>query len=373
MSYNNNYSRDREESHPGIFRGVFDLLLVVITMLCSITLLLTLLSPYIEPSSWWIFPILALVAPAIYILNAVITLYWIIRWRWIVALPTLILLLIGASKVSLFVKMESGKDYGLESYKGMIKVMSYNVKLFINTDDDWATDDIMQYIETQSPNVICLQEYNTSAAKLKEHINTTLKGYNRVIDNGLALFSRYPIIQSEVIFNADDDDLMHGMWVDILVGKDSIRVFNNHLYSTSIKMQDDEYLTSSQIVNDTLRRERLHDIVTRFHGGAIERAKQVNRISTLIAESPYPTIVCGDFNDTPLSYTYRVMSRGLQDAFRECGKGYSHTYRGFYNTLRIDYILVSSALKPRSYLSDEECLISDHLPITAHIEILERK
>ena len=60
-------------------------------------------------------------------------------------------------------------------------------------------------------------------------------------------------------------------------------------------------------------------------------------------------IVCGDFNDTPISYTYRTMSRDLNDAFRKVGRGYSHTYRGFFNMLRIDYVLCSDEFAPLSY------------------------
>mgnify|MGYP000783241517 FL=1 len=76
-------------------------------------------------------------------------------------------------------------------------------------------------------------------------------------------------------------------------------------------------------------------------------------------------IVCGDFNDTPMSYVYRTMARGLRDAFRECGSGYSHTFRGFYNTLRIDYVL-SGGFEPLSY----EVLpvdYSDHHPVVVRL------
>ena len=86
---------------------------------------------------------------------------------------------------------------------------------------------------------------------------------------------------------------------------------------------------------------------------------------------PYATrtrrIVCGDFNDTPLSYTYRLMSRGLQDAFREKGRGFSHTYRGFYNTFRIDYVLVSDDFEVLSY-EVPSVEFSDHHPVFVRLK-----
>ena len=79
------------------------------------------------------------------------------------------------------------------------------------------------------------------------------------------------------------------------------------------------------------------------------RAMQADTIADIIAASPYPVIVCGDFNDTPISYTYRRVSRKLKDAFREVGRGYSYTYRGFFDMLRIDYVLFDKRFTALGY------------------------
>ena len=44
----------------------------------------------------------------------------------------------------------------------------------------------------------------------------------------------------------------------------------------------------------------------------IQRADQVDIIKEDIRLSPYPVIVCGDFNDTPVSYTYKTLSKELR-------------------------------------------------------------
>jgi endonuclease/exonuclease/phosphatase family metal-dependent hydrolase len=90
-------------------------------------------------------------------------------------------------------------------------------------------------------------------------------------------------------------------------------------------------------------------MVSRLTENNILRAAQVDTLAQMIAVSPYPTIVCGDFNDTPVSYTYRSMARNLRDAFRWAGRGYSHTYRGFFDMLRIDYVMCSDEFEPLSY------------------------
>ena len=43
------------------------------------------------------------------------------------------------------------------------------------------------------------------------------------------------------------------------------------------------------------------------------------------------------------------MCEDMTDAFREVGRGYSHTYRGFFDMLRIDYVLCSDHFAPLSY------------------------
>ena len=57
----------------------------------------------------------------------------------------------------------------------------------------------------------------------------------------------------------------------------------------------------------------------------------------------------------------------MQDAFSECGSGYSYTFRGFYNLLRIDYVLLSEGLECVAY-EVPEVKLSDHLPVVVRFE-----
>lgn len=365
------YGYNRESGTPrrSVLGRIVSSVVLLLSMVAAIALLLTLLSPIIDPSVSWIFPVLGLIAPAVYVVNLILALYWIISWRWIYAIPIVTLLIFGISSISLFVNMEVSKDYGIESYKNMPKVMSYNVRRFINDDKQWSTKEVGLYIESQSPDIICLQEYMPNAKGLSTEIEERLNDYKKAEFNTLAIYSRYPIIKKEDIFAKDTNEMRRSIWADIVIKKDTIRVFNNHLHSTTIKAEDNEYLTSRQVVSDTLRSDKIKDMLVRFSHGSVERNKQVDTIAQVIAQSPYPVVVCGDFNDTPISHAYNVMSQGLKDSFQQSGKGFSYTYRGFYNILRIDYILVSDQISPHNYFVDEECTLSDHLPVMANIEI----
>ena len=89
-----------------------------------------------------------------------------------------------------------------------------------------------------------------------------------------------------------------------------------------------------------------------------------------IKKSKYPVIVCGDFNDTPSSYTYhQIMSRNmLKDAFTESGKGLAQTYNGVFPSFKIDYILYSKQFKSYNFKISKNNL-SDHLPVSCYIEL----
>ena len=92
---------------------------------------------------------------------------------------------------------------------------------------------------------------------------------------------------------------------------------------------------------------------------------QVDDVSQHINNSPYPVIVCGDFNDTPVSYTYHQLSKNLNDAFVESGKGINYTYSGILPVFRIDYILYDDFFKSHDY-NVNKIKISDHYPVSCN-------
>ena len=178
-----------------------------------------------------------------------------------------------------------------------------------------------------------------------------------------AILSKYRVLRSGVV-----TEPRSSVWADLLVGDDTVHVVNNHLQSTGITALDNAYITGYEYLSDTAREEKLRSIAGRFRRNSVLRADQVDSIRTHLDAVPLRLrIVCGDFNDTPVSYTYRRMAEGLEDTFARCGNGYSHTFRGFFNLLRIDYFLTSEAFEVLSY-EVPECDASDHLPLFVRIK-----
>ena len=82
--------------------------------------------------------------------------------------------------------------------------------------------------------------------------------------------------------------------------------------------------------------------------------------------SPYPVIVCGDFNDTPLSYVYNQFNTNLVDAYRETATGIGVTYAGRVPAGRIDYNLHSGDLGANDF-GIQSVPFSDHRAIHCKI------
>lgn len=351
-SYTSSGGRRRNQrSATGL---IIDIIVGVITLVVVALFLTTLFVPSLDPRQHGEVSTLGLVAPIIYAMQAALTLYWIVRWRPFIAVVMVFVSLLGVFQLSLFYKLELRRVYSEPNLKPRydkkaLKVMSYNVRSFIDDNRERQLDSIVKIIKAVNPDILCLQEMGFSdiADSLLEPLKPMPHSLSRV-NLSPAIYSRYPIIKASRM-----DTLKNFVWADIVIKKDknnedTIRVFNNHLHSTAIRRDDSNYIENHEYLEgDSLG--KVHSMVKRLTENNRVRAEQADTLAVLVAASPYPVIVCGDFNDTPVSYTYRTVARKLNDPYRKVGRGYSHTYRGFFDMLRIDYIFYSDEFEALSY------------------------
>ena len=351
-SYTSSGGRRRNQrSATGL---IIDIFVGVITLVVVALFLTTLFVPSLDPRQHGEVSTLGLVAPIIYAMQAALTLYWIVRWRPFIAVVMVFVSLLGVFQLSLFYKLELRRVYSEPNLKPRydkkaLKVMSYNVRSFIDDNRERQLDSIVKIIKAVNPDILCLQEMGFSdiADSLLEPLKPMPHSLSRV-NLSPAIYSRYPIIKASRM-----DTLKNFVWADIVIKKDknnedTIRVFNNHLHSTAIRRDDSNYIENHEYLEgDSLG--KVHSMVKRLTENNRVRAEQADTLAALVAASPYPVIVCGDFNDTPVSYTYRTVARKLNDPYRKVGRGYSHTYRGFFDMLRIDYIFYSDEFESLSY------------------------
>lgn len=352
--YKTSYSSSSRKQGERSFLGfIIDSLFFVVTIAVVALFFVTLFIPLINPHKAQELSTIGLVAPFVYAAVLLLTLYWIVRWRVWIAVPMIIVTLCGLPSLSSFYKLELRRTYDepaterdlKKKYGNAVKVMTYNVRSFIDDNGERCIDSIAKMVKTLNPDILCFQEMGFS--EQVDSMLLPLKPMPRSVSrNNLspAIYSKYPIVKAERI-----DTMKNMVWADVVLRDDTVRVFSLHLQSTYIRRDDIDYIESQEILNEEDTTGRIRSIVKRLSENNMLRAVQVDTISQIIASSPYPVIVCGDFNDTPISYTYRTMSRGLNDAFREVGRGYSHTFRAFFDMLRIDYVLCSDNFVPLSY------------------------
>lgn len=349
--------------------------LVVLCTLFAIGLLVCYISVYINPERFWLISLFGLSYPVFLIANLFFLVYWIVRWKKLFIIP-LAVIVIGIGHLPNFIQLPFGKNQVKKSTD--IEVLSYNVNLFrlYSWSQEKPTfNEITDFSKSTHAEIICFQEFYVVNGKVSEktaiknlgmnsHIGYSVKKNNS--GYGIATFSKYPIVnRGEIDFKNSSNSCIY---TDLKIGDDTIRVYNNHLQSLRLQERNINFLLDQNSDKKSSNVAEIKDISFKFRDALKKRALQVNQIISHIQKSPYPVIVCGDFNDSPMSYTYRMMTKNLFDTFKEAGKGIVNTYVRFLPSFRIDYIFHSKELKTLTF-SSPKVDFSDHYPVISSFSL----
>ena len=265
-----------------------------------------------------------------------------------------------------------------------IKVLSYNVCGYGgNYRYEAAVDTVANYIKRIDADIVCLQEDHggkggnpvEALAQIYPYNDTTqvsLAGLPAV--NCVGIHTRYPIIRKERL---PMESKTNGSVAYFLqVGSDTLIVINNHLEATHLS-KDDRY-RYKQVIKGEMGRDAAEEeatlLIERLGNSMSKRAPQADILNQYVKDhAHYPIILCGDFNDTPISYTRRVVSQNLTDCFVEsgCGLGLSFNQKGF--NFRIDHIMCSSHFEPYNCMVDDDMDASDHYPMMCWLKMRPQK
>lgn len=341
-----------------------------------IGLVLATLAPLVSPAVFWPLTFFGLIQPGFVLLNLIFLIYWSIR-RKRQAFYSLAILLISIPHDLRQFRIRFGTSE--KAPAAAFTVMSYNAKLFdlYNwTGNKQTRARIFSMLKKQRPDVLSVQEFFNqdigtfrnldSLKKLLQmpyvHVEYTIT--LRKDDHwGVATFSKFPIVnQGKIVFNNRNNNIC--IYTDVLIDNDTVRIYNMHLQSVSFGYADYKFLDQIASGEDADSEiESSKNILRRMKRASVKRARQAESIEEHIIKCPYPVIVCGDFNDTPVSYTYSVISSGLEDAFLEKGSGFGKSFSNPFPLPRIDYILHSQHFKAWEFETIREENLSDHYPV----------
>lgn len=362
----------------GVIIGIVDLIVLIITVGAVIALAGAYLSPYVNPNKIWYFAFLGLFFPLIYICNVILMLYWAVRWSKVFFLSALVCL-IGIGSVSSFFKFSLSKKYEQPAGEESLDILTYNVAGFWHGETDEkkrnTVKDILSFVKERNPDVICFQEFASSKNYPGTYFDAELAEWKYKAMNGglntnykLITYSKYPIISTKSV--TFDGNYNGALITDIKVGNDTLRLLNSHLQITYVDRDNVAFLDAHNFGFDDETKAKFRQIAGRLKRGFSMRAFQADSLASEISGRNIPTIVCGDFNDTPMSYVYRTIRNDFNDAFEEKGRGFGYTYNMLYKVLRIDFVLHSGDFRTVSYDSPS-LKWSDHNPVIARVKFRE--
>lgn len=269
--------------------------------------------------------------------------------------------------------------------EGGIKILTYNVHYMSYSSEMSLThtrDSICSFLLDADADIVCLQE----APRIEVLSSPQFAG-----GLGERLLAKYP-------FRLTGSDTRRGQLIlskhkmeeaagtrakfdmaqrqgaivaaDIFVGDDTVRVVNCHLASLALSDREIEAV-SSERDDDGDREARLKQTYRKMMTAFAERQLETSILKKVIGSTSTGIIVCGDFNDTPISHTYHTLTsdpRPLADSRHPRRVGLAKTYRGALPPLRIDYIMMSEGMKAHGY-AEHDLPTSDHKAVSASIAL----
>jgi endonuclease/exonuclease/phosphatase family metal-dependent hydrolase len=360
-----------------IIRKIF----IFLNVFVAVLFLVACLVPYLNPETWWFMGYFGLMFPYLGLLLVFFMFFWlVIKPKYFII--SLLTLLVGYKQIRVLFAMHKYQSFEEKKDSSRIRLITWNIRSLeglSNKADKKRVDraTIPSSIIDQNPDVVCLQEFNTSGKQdnlapfrqkfpyhyfSRDFTRTTPAGY----EAGSIIFSKYPIVDSgKVQFPGETGESL--IYADIEKNGKTMRVFTTHLQSFKFKKQD--YDGIEQIKNNEKPViPASKGIMQKMKTAFTIRGQQARMVREALDKSPHPAIITGDFNDVPNSYTYFHIRHDWQDVFLKTSLGIGRTYLALAPTLRIDYILPDNNFTIHQFDMMDEGL-SDHLMLVTDLSL----
>lgn len=347
-------------------------ILLAVNGIAALLLLFSAYSSYLNAHAFPISSSTGLLFPIFLVVNLLFLVVWLVIYRKYALFSLLVLLLCaGPSRTYFPISL-----WNSSAPEDAVKILSYNTRAFGNKEQHTREkpNPVLKYLQECDADIICLQEYIWGEKLKKKDIDYALrayryKHYHPLANgwNGLGVYSRYPILSAKPIKYESQSN--GSIAYRIKIGDDTLLVVNNHLESNRIVDKDVEIYRD--MIDAPESRKLLAGakvLLRKMAEATAVRAGQVEAVRSHIQDfKGTGIVVCGDFNDTPISYSYRILAENLQDAFVEAGSGLGISYNLHRMPFRIDHILLSKNLKVHDCEVDRSTKASDHYPIWCSI------
>ena len=364
------------------------IILIIINVISVVGLLVTGYSYVLSPINWPYLSLMGYFFPAFLFANGFFLALWVfVNWKYL--LIPVIGFIAAYQPLSLYCPFFTSSSVDEAEYSSQTKltILSYNTYNWGKYDnsEENSKENVIEYIASQKPDIICLQESpldNKTMEIIKDYMpemkyHTSIRNDDDKHGVILSFLSKYPIKKEKNLEIPSKSNAAGAIWVDIN-GK-QLLVVNCHLETQSLSLSEKEGFSRlvHGVANGEVEKDSMKSgskfYLKKLSASAQKRAPQAELVSEFIKEnSNISTIVCGDFNDIPLSYTHHIISNGLTDCYQERGRGFGFSYCHNAMRVRIDHILCSPDINPIKCWVDSDIKLSDHYPIISHC-LLENK
>lgn len=333
-----------------------------------------------SPTEGSFYAVAGLFYPWFLIINVLLLFFWLAVGKKFFLIP-MVAIVITFSIHGGYIQINPLKNATTEN---SLKTLTYNVK-YLGMDyfkqNETNRENIINFLESETADIICMQEFDCAPGTFLQTINlikekTGAKHY---------VFTRYYpgtdnseriiLLTTKKVINkgslSDTNNRRYAVYADIITKKDTIRVISCHLQSIYLSEEDNLGLKDFNAENARkgVIQKKSKRIYSKLAKAYERRSAQSDSLVRFINNSPYKTILCGDFNDTPSSYTYFSIKNIMTDAFREAGRGSGITYGNGFPSFRIDYIFHDPSFTASSHIIHRDIQYSDHYPVTSVIEL----
>lgn len=337
--------------------------LLVVALLCA-----TGYAGHVDPTTHPTCEVLTLAFPIPLVLNIAFLLFWLVfhyKYIWIPIMG----FLLCASPIRNYCPL----NFGHEVPTGGFKVLSLNAHIFnyINEGKDLPNPTV-EYVCNSGADIVCLQEATIQKNKKinNQRLNDCYPYQGREMNKThehVAVYSKYPIIRHELVTLCGNCNLCAAFYIDM--GTDTLLVISCHLEGTRLSEEErDEFGKFIKRESDHIHKR---SIFHKLQAMGPKHARQTQAVVDYIKRHQtkrMSVLVCGDLNDTPLSYAHHLLTKELTDCHTATalGPGFSHRAHGML--VRIDHILCSNDLEPFGCKIDSKVEISDHYPIVCTLK-----